>query len=391
MKRKIISTLLALLLLTSTITPVFAANYNQQKNEIQSNINDAKNEQENIKNEKKTALDEISDLEESISEYQSDIRQLKIQIEKAEKEIETKNDEISKAEKELEAKKQLLEDRLVAIYEEGQLTFLDVILSAESIWDYISMGTRVQELTEADNKQMDEVEKQMQELEKARNELKEQKTKLDNSKKTAELKQKQLTVMKSSKEAKVASLTEEEKKVQKKLQDYQNELEEIEEKIRRQAQGASGVYTGSFKGRLGWPLSASDSSYYNVITSRFGSRTSPVPGASSNHRGVDIGVPSGTPVYASADGYVLSVQRTGARGIFVLIKHADDLYTRYQHLSKPLVSEGQYVKRAQKIALSGNTGIGSGAHLHFEVLKTPYYMTEMNPLTCGLVSLPPLR
>lgn len=387
MKRKIVSALLALFILISMVTRVFAVNYNQQKNEIQSNIESANEAKKDIESQKKTALDEISDLEDSISQYQSDIRRLKIQIEDLEKDIETKNNEITAAEEDLEKKKQLLEDRLVAIYEEGQITFLDVLLSAESIWDYISMGTRVQELTEADNDQMDEVEKEMQNLEKARNELKEQKDKLDTAKKSAEVKEKQMEVTKQEKEEKVAKLTDQEKKVQKELEEYKKDLERIEEQIRRQAASASDVYSGSFSGTLGWPVSE-NSKYYNEVSSKFGSRNSPVAGASSNHRGIDIPVREGTPVFASADGYVLSVQRTSARGIFVLIKHANDLYTRYQHLSKPLVSEGQYVKRAQKIALSGSTGIGSGAHLHFEILTTPYYMTEINPLTCSLLQVP---
>ena len=70
--------------------------------------------------------------------------------------------------------------RLFAIYEEGQVSFLDVLLSAESVWDYISMPTRIQELTEADNAQMDEVEAQRQEVEKAQKELEEQNTELTN-------------------------------------------------------------------------------------------------------------------------------------------------------------------------------------------------------------------
>lgn len=387
MKRKIVSVLLALLILITMFTRVLATSYTQQRNELQNKIDSAKEDQKDIKDEKKTALDDISDLDDEISKYQTEVSQLKTQITKIEANIETKNKEIDAAEKDLENKKKLLEDRLVAIYEEGQITFLDVMLSAENIWDYISLNTRVQELAEADNKQMDQVEQEMQSLEKARNELKEQKTELDTAKKTAEVKEKQMEVIKQEKQEKVAKLTEEEKKIQKELEVYQKELDEIEEKIRRQAASASDIYSGTFSGRLGWPISKNVRNY-NVISSGFGSRNAPVAGASSNHRGIDIPVSIGTSVFASADGYVLSVQKTNARGIFVLIKHANDLYTRYQHLSKALVSEGQYVTRGMRIALSGNTGVGSGPHLHFEVLRTPYYMTEINPLTCGLLDIP---
>ena len=139
------------------------------------------------------------------------------------------------------------------------------------------------------------------------------------------------------------------------------------------------MYVGDFTGTLSWPLSK-NSANYNNITSYFGGREQPVPGASTNHRGIDIGVSMGTPVYAAADGYVLSVSYSSVRGLFVLIKHGENLYTRYQHLNSNTVSEGQYVSRGQQVATSGNSGIGSGPHLHFEVLTQPYYGYEVNPL-----------
>lgn len=390
MKRKVISVILAILLCMITFMPIMQADYQSDKKNIQNKIDEANDQKEQVKNEKKTTLEEISDLEDSIAQYETELANLQESIKKLESEITTKNAEIKELQEDYEKKKQLLEDRLVAIYEEGQITFLDVILSSESIFDYISMGARLREMTEADNKQMDEVENQRMSVEKAKNELESKKVEQDNAKKSVESKQTQLRVAKVSKESKVTKLTEDEKKIQKQIEDYNKELKDIDAKIRAQAQQASGVYTGSFKGTLGWPLSSS-SHNYNVITSGFGYRNISVAGATSNHRGIDIGVRTGTPVYASADGYVVSVMHTSARGIFVLIKHADNLYTRYQHLSSSTVSVGQHVKRGNIIAYSGSTGVGSGPHLHFEVLTTPYYMTELNPLTCGLVSVPQLR
>lgn len=390
MKRKIISILLALLLFMTAFIPMITADYEADKKDLQNKVDEANEKKDQVANEKKDALSEIADLEESISKYESDLNKLNDQIKELETTIKKKNTEIKELQEDYERKQQLLTDRLVAIYQEGQPTFLDILMSSESISDYISGTTMIQQLTEADNKQMDEVEEKRKEVEKAKNQLEEDKTKLDTAKKSAESKQKELKVVKVSKETKVANLSAEEKKIQSEIDAYNKDIKDIEEKIKEQAKKASGIYSGSFSGTLGWPLS-NNSQNYNYITSKFGSRTSPVAGASSNHRGVDVGVSIGTPVYASADGYVISSMQTGARGKFVLIKHADDLYTRYQHLNSYTVSAGQYVKRGQLIAYSGNTGVGSGPHLHFEVLTTPYYMSELNPLTCGLVSLPPLR
>ncbi len=387
MKRKIISLFLTGVLLFSMVTPVIAASLQDQKSEVQDKIDEAEDRQDEVSAEIDSISTDIESLTESIAKYESELLVLNDNIAELENNIEEKSKEITKLQKEFEEMQQLLEDRLVAIYEEGQITFLDVLLSSENIWDYISMESRIQELTEADNAQMDEVENKRLEVEKAKNELEEEKTELDNAKKSAEAKQQELTVARNAKETQVANLSAEEKELQEQIDEYEQELKEIDEEIKKQQQASGDIYDGSFEGTLGWPLS-SNSYGYNIVTSCFGPRNSPAAGASTNHRGIDLGVSIGTPVYASADGYVLSVMQTSARGLFVLIKHADDLYTRYQHLSSSAVSTGDYVTRGQLIARSGNTGVGSGPHLHFEVLTQPYYMCEINPLTCGLVSVP---
>jgi len=103
------------------------------------------------------------------------------------------------------------------------------------------------------------------------------------------------------------------------------------------------------------------------LTSRFGRRTSPTRGASSNHKGVDWGIPRGSSVVASSGGTVTKAGWGGGYGYVVYIKHPGGAETRYAHLSKVLVSAGQSVKQGQKIALTGNTGVSTGPHLHFEL------------------------
>lgn len=103
-------------------------------------------------------------------------------------------------------------------------------------------------------------------------------------------------------------------------------------------------------------------------TSGFGRRNAPTKGASTYHKGVDWATPTGTPVYASCGGTVAKAGWGSGYGYVVYINHEDGRQTRYGHLSKILVKAGQTVKQGEKIALSGNTGVTTGPHLHFEIL-----------------------
>ena len=103
------------------------------------------------------------------------------------------------------------------------------------------------------------------------------------------------------------------------------------------------------------------------LTSRFGRRKAPTKGATSTHNAVDWGIPRGSSVVASSGGTVTKAGWGGGYGYCVFIKHPGGAETRYAHLSKVLVSVGQTVKQGQKIALTGNTGVSTGPHLHFEL------------------------
>lgn len=101
------------------------------------------------------------------------------------------------------------------------------------------------------------------------------------------------------------------------------------------------------------------------ITSKFGKRKAPIAGASTYHNGVDIGVPIGTEVKAPWDGTVLSTYSNEAGGRQMILKHPNGYRTGYAHLSGYVAAKGQTVKQGDTICLSGNTGRGTGAHLHF--------------------------
>ena len=113
------------------------------------------------------------------------------------------------------------------------------------------------------------------------------------------------------------------------------------------------------------------------ISSGFGPRRAPKPGASTYHKGVDWATPVGTSVVASSTGVVTRAGWGSGYGYCVYLRHPDGRETRYGHLSKVLVSVGQSVSQGQRIALSGNTGVSTGPHLHFEILIGG---SQVNPL-----------
>lgn len=111
-------------------------------------------------------------------------------------------------------------------------------------------------------------------------------------------------------------------------------------------------------------------------------RRHPVTGRIRPHKGVDFSVSQGTPVIAPADGIVEKVAyQAGGAGRSVMLRHGREYQTVYMHLSKSLVKAGQTVKKGERIALSGNTGISTGPHLHYE-----FHINgrAVNPLTVKL-------
>lgn len=115
---------------------------------------------------------------------------------------------------------------------------------------------------------------------------------------------------------------------------------------------------------------------YGRISDPYGWRKHPITGKRSFHYGLDFGNKTGSPVYATADGIVESVKRDKYLGIYLTLSHNFGYQTRYGHLQKILVKNGESVKRGQIIALMGNSGRSTGTHLHYEVLR---YSKHRNP------------
>lgn len=142
----------------------------------------------------------------------------------------------------------------------------------------------------------------------------------------------------------------------------------------RRAQGTkprpSWFPTGSFR----WPTSGR-------ITSYFGYRNTGIRGASTNHKGIDISVSYGTPIYAADGGVVSFSGYKGAMGYVVIIDHQNGFKTYYEHNSSLLVSTGQTVYKGQQIAKAGRSGVASGVHCHFGIQYNGTYYNPLNYLS----------
>ncbi|OBX11285.1 murein DD-endopeptidase MepM [Gallibacterium genomosp. 3] len=133
-------------------------------------------------------------------------------------------------------------------------------------------------------------------------------------------------------------------------------------------QAENGRYYNNHGETLGKGFSRYPTQRQYRISSQFNPRRkNPVTGRIAPHKGVDFSMPVGTPVIAPADGVVIKVSyQAGGAGRYIMLRHGREYQTVYMHLSRPLVKQGQSVKKGQRIALSGNTGRSTGPHLHYE-------------------------
>ena len=110
------------------------------------------------------------------------------------------------------------------------------------------------------------------------------------------------------------------------------------------------------------------------ISSGFGDRESPTEGASSNHKGLDIGASTGADIIAAADGEVVIATYSYSAGNYIMLDHGGGVSTVYMHCSQLLVKKGDKVKQGQLIAKVGSTGYSTGPHLHFGIRSGGTYV-----------------
>lgn len=360
MKNKIIS-IFAIITILLAYTNISIGATQSDVDKLKQQQNDAKNKLDNVKDQKNTAADELSNIKSQINNLESEIGALESKLGELNTSISQKEGEIKQKQEELEKKEELLKKRLIIMYKGGGISYLDVLLGSSNYIEMLSKFSAVNTIAEKDTELITQVSEQKKSIETQKTELENNRAEVESAKKEKDAKNAQLSAAKVAKQTTINKLSKEEKDLQDKISEFETAINKAEEEIRNATQG-SGEYTGSFTGVLNWPISYS----YNRITSIFGPRTAPTAGASSNHGAIDIGV-SYVPVYAPAAGKVILAQPISGYGNYIMIDHGNGYYTAFGHLSAYNVSSGTVVSSGQQIATSGNTGITTGPHLHYEV------------------------
>lgn len=345
--------------------------------DIKKDISDTKKKISDLKSSK-------SDLETYISKLDQEANALESKIAELNKEIEAKKEEITAAEEELgEAQAtaaQQYEDmkkRIQYLYENGNPSFLEILLTSENMADFLNKSSYAEQMTAYDRSMLEEYIAQKKAVEEKKAQLESEKEELDAMAEAAAEQKKTVDSMIATKTAQIESYQAQIDSENSNAEEYQADLakqQKLLEQIEQQIATAAAANAQENDGDGGasgfvWPCPSS-----RRITSGFGNRAQPTAGASTNHKGIDIGASYGAAIVAAAAGRVTTAAYSSSAGNYIVISHGNGLSTVYMHCSSLSVSAGQSVTAGQTIAAVGSTGYSTGNHLHFGVIKNGSYV-----------------
>ena len=389
----IMAGVLALSLLLSLFAGTVSAA--SSSSEIQSQIDQMKEERESIRKQKK-------ELEAQRKKNQSDIASLVAEKNNFDQQVTLLYEEITNTnslisaynlliadkQEELDESQQLLEDlnkaykeRIRAMEEEGELSYWSVLFEASSFSDFLDRLNMIQEIASADQRRLEQLDHAAKEVEEARQVLAAEKAELEETKAGLEAAQVEL----EEKRLEASNLLNE---LIAKGEEYLAYVEECEEKDRIMMEEIANKQEEYDKAKYsewlatsvppttrpgGRPNTVDGVTWYVPtenyrITSPFGMRIHPVYGYPKMHTGVDLAAPYNTPIYASRAGVVVWAGWGDTGGWWVKVDHGDGFATTYLHLTRYIVKIGDFVEAGQVLGYMGSTGVSTGSHLHFGVM-----------------------
>lgn len=375
MKKKLVTAIVLVLVICLQGVISFADNIledlQSQQQELQEQKNLTNGQLEEVQVQLSETMQQVQNLSETINQTESEIDGLNTRLQTLQTSITEEEQKLQIAQMDYDKQKKLFEDRMVAIYEAGETSYLDVLLSSKDITDFISNYYLISEIASYDTELLNQIDVQKKNIEETKETLDSQKKEYAESKKNAEKKAILLKNTQTVKNNYMAKLTDAEKQLQAKIDEIDQATREVEAQIILIAGANSNTqYVG---GVLAWPVPE-----YSTITSPFGMRVHPITGVYKLHTGMDIRAPIGANFVAANDGIVVKAEYNRAYGNMVMIDHGGGIMTLYAHGSEILVQLGQTVKRGDPILKVGSTGYSTGAHAHFEVRVNGTYVNPVD-------------
>ena len=352
-----------------------------EKAQLEKALKEAQGTIEDLKDSKGDIESKVTELNQQLMDISARITDLENQLTAKSEDIQETKDELAGA-KEREAQQYTdMKVRIQFMYENGQTSYLEALLSSRNISEFLNSADYIAQIQSYDRQKLTEYQDTVESIVNLEAQLEQEYTDLEALKSTVESNKATVAAMMRQKESELADISGDIEDAQSDADYYAAEIQAQEELIaaikRAEAEkAAAGVeehpYTG---GAFRWPCPSS-----TRVTSDYGTRVSPMSGASSNHKGIDIGASSGADIIAAADGTVTAASYSSAAGNYVMIDHGGGLYTVYMHASSLLVSPGQTVSAGDVIAKVGSTGISTGSHLHFGVSLNGSYVSPWSYL-----------
>ncbi|MBR1803025.1 MAG: peptidoglycan DD-metalloendopeptidase family protein [Clostridia bacterium] len=385
--QKIICILLVTILLLGSTIPSFATNekqientqeknitintntndlteLNNQKAELQEELKKANQQLEYVQGEISDTLIQIQELDDKIKKYENENQQLEEKLNGLQDSIETTSQKLAVVTEDYNQKEELLKQRMVALYKAGEISYLDVLLSANSLSDFLTIYYAIRRIAEYDNALIEKVDEERKTIDTEKRKLENESAQARILKAKAEKNAIIVSNTKTLQEGYIEQLSEQEKSINEKMMQYRADVTRVETKIQSVSTEIGNIqiqYTG---GTMIWPVAKTGT----AISSYYGTREHPIQGVIKFHQGIDIANTGyGAPAVAALDGVVTYAGWLGSYGNCVMIYHGNGLTTLYGHGQLVLTEYGAEVKQGDVIMQTGSTGNSTGPHLHFEV------------------------
>ena len=321
---------------------------------------------EALEGESEKYSEKIAALDYQIQSTRAELNATQKIIDSLTRDIADKQDELDETIAQLDEKQELFETRIRVMYENGDTTYLEVLLSSEDFSDMLTNMEIVSQIMDYDKRIVEEykalkaqIETQKAALESDRKDKQDYADDLEQAYEEIEAQKKEYKALKAKVDSDLALKKAEAERMLREQDEINDEIAALS----RQETAASGGGGGKvYSGSLVWPCPS-----YSRISSPYGYRVHPISGTRKLHKGLDIAASSGNPVIAAASGTVVKSYFSSSYGNYVVISHGGGMMTAYAHMTRRMVSAGQTVAAGQQVGTVGSTGNSTGPHLHFEV------------------------